>query len=311
VDRNGVQPASRCRDSSRGHRGIELGDLRRPPLARWLAAMSAIAAGVAQRFAGIVGTSALLASGVCCQERPVMQLKPNQELLAQRLRDGTPRERRSAINQVYNVLPTDLTGSLRRALVDELEREAASVLAQQRLAAPSTSATDPEYLLDLVYVVSRLDDPTASRGLAQAVHTGGYAITALANLGESAFAHVLAVASDRGQPATSRSAAVIALQEMVQVPGRRPLSAASKARLQGLAISLLSERPNNPVVLRAALDMSFFVLSAPVQQRLEQLGLSSDSVRALGISDAQSVDRLRNQASDRRKGVKPPLRPRG
>jgi len=187
--------------------------------------------------------------------------------------------------------PEEWGPELRAAIVRAVEQKA-------WLAAPEGWGELHNELYDAVVVIGEMGDPAAIGPLASFGMSGLSVFDALVSLGQPALREVIRTAKGPGGTIaqhSARSSAFIVMAMFVDERGPQGLDAGLLSEIRGLAASALDD----PELVMEAIDLSVLLGDAELTGKVERLAAAPSAVRALGITDAVRIAKIRERARGR------------
>ena len=229
-----------------------------------------------------------------------------QESLASQLKSPAWRVRSSAAEAIGEIPAAEIRPDLRRALIATLEREGQLHDEVRRGVRPHLE--NPELVARLAALVAPLQDSTAIPGLLGALGMSPAAVFALADFGEMVIPALAAQTSSESVGVAMD--ALLALRLIAEDPGADQLSSSARAMLLSTARHHLNTS-RSPVILMRAIDLGIALSDPDLRAMVEQLARDRSVLVARGITDADHIERVQDQAAARLRAVPPlPREPR-
>ena len=184
--------------------------------------------------------------------------------------------------------PEEWGPGLRAAIVRAVEQKA-------WLDAPEDWGELDVELYEAVWTIAKLGDPVAIGPLAGFGMTGFDIYDWLVFQGVPALREVIRTAIRPGGTRAQRSArraAFVVMAMFVDEQGPQGLDAGLLSEIRGLAASALDD----PKLVMEAIDLSVLLGDAELTGKVELLAADPSAVRALGITDAVRIDKIRERA---------------
>lgn len=248
-----------------------------------------------------LGSAVLVMGMILCATPGTAQV--GQAELAHQVLHADRTARLEAVDRARLIEPSAMHPQLRAALVEALEEE--GVLVGQRRRGEVGYFEHPELIARLALVVGRFNDPETIPALVGALGMSPPAMRSLAEFGELAAQPVVRIAEQADDGSVIMDA-LTSLRFMAEGHVKHPLSRTSRERIANVAMSRLTTPQRFATNVWRSIDLAIALDDPELRRVVETLSVDRDSVRALGVTEPDLIQKTQQRALDRLTGV-PPL----